>query len=44
MNIPLHRAFLLAVLANVLGGFIVIALLACHTRARTGTWGLGRGY
>lgn len=38
MNISLNKAFLLAVLANVVGGFIVVAVMSCHHRMRYGTW------
>lgn len=44
MNISLNRAFVLAVAANVLGGFIVIAIMACRCRRKTGQWKLGDGW
>lgn len=33
-GLTLNRAFLLAVIANVVGGFIVIGLVAAHARIR----------
>lgn len=44
MNITISRAFCLAVLANVIGGFIIILVMAAHHRQRTGHWSFGDGF
>jgi hypothetical protein len=44
MNIQHKHLFLIAIAANVVGGLLLIGIMACHGRMRHGQWKLGDGY